>query len=374
VYAPLLALGLAYVFLPEIDLLNQRERKAEAEARRDTVAIQVERIREAMRPLEEEFTQAGAAPVQEITAELNKLAEQMSSGALTEKQAIAKLDDLAQKLDEQRRNLGEQGALPQLPADPQQFGAARDLAMAIQEGRLSDAAREMNELTQKLEDGTLSDAERKELSESLKKLSEATKADPSALSESLAAALANASASLGTGDLRAAAEAMKLGQMSLSDIESIMRQLDRMNVARAYLAEWKGDLMGPSEYCRFCGSKLNANAECENGQCQGHGHGLGLRGAGQGQGNRIGRVPEIEAGFQPTQAPGPLTKGKMLADLLQRSSPDTGQEATVEYLSGTFEQLEQEAEQALTQEEIPPGAKEFVRQYFGAIEPEKKQP
>jgi hypothetical protein len=152
-----------------------------------------------------------------------------------------------------------------------------------------------------------------------------------------------------------------------------MRQLDSMKVAKAYLGEWKGDLMGESGYCRYCGSKLGEGGECENGQCQG-GHGPGLRGAGHGEGNRIGHVPEIEAGFQPTQAPGPTTQGKMLADLLQRSTPESGEEATVEYISGSFEQLEQEAEQALTQEEIPPGAKEFVRQYFGAIEPEKATP
>ncbi len=376
IYAPLLALGLAYVFLPELDLFDYNARTAEADARREAVAVHVERIREALEPLKEEANAGEASPLSEITAELGDLANQMDSGKLTEKQAIAKLDNLAEKLAEQQKQLAEKGALPQLSGDMQKFGMAQDVAKALQDGKLAEALKEIKEIEKKLTDGSLSEAERKALASDLKKLSEATAANMSSMSESLAAALAKASASLESGDMKAASEAMQLAELSVADIESLMKQLDQMQATKAYLAQWKGDMMGKSGYCRECGSKLGEGGQCENGQCSshGHGHGLGLGGAGRGTGNRIGHVPEIEAGFQPTQAPGPLTKGKMLADLLQRSAPEAGEEATVDYLSGTFEQLEQEAEQALTQEEIPAGAKEYVRQYFGAIEPEKAQP
>ena len=371
VYVPLLALGLAYVFLPEMDLFQYRERTAEADARREAVAVHVERIREAIDPLEVAAGLDEASPMSEITAELGELQAQMEAGALTEKQAMAKLDNLAEKLDEQRRQLAEQGSLPALARGAEKFGLAGDIAKALQEGKLADLQTSLQDLQKKLQDETLTEQERKALSEGLKKLSESMSANSSAMSESLADALAKASSSLESGDLQAASESLQVAELTAAEIESILRQLDSMKVAKAYLAEWKGDLMGEDGYCRYCGSKLGESGECENGECEGHGHGLGLRGAGHGTGNRIGQVPEMEAGFQPTQAPGPTTQGKMLADLLQRSTPEAGEEATVEYLTGSFEQLEQEAEQALTQEEIPPGAKEFVRQYFGAIEPER---
>lgn len=391
VYAPLLALGLAYVFLPELDLFHFRDRTVEADARREAVAVHVERIRAAVDPLEQGLDAGDASALSDITAELSKLANQMDAGALTEKQAIAKLDNLADKIAEQRKQLAEQGALPQLAADAKEFGVAKDLAKALQEGRLSDAAAEAKELTKKLKEGKLSELERKQLSDKLKKLAEAVAANPSAMNEALADALAKAAAGLDSGDMKAASEAMQLAELSLKDLDSVMAQLDKMDTTMAYLAEWKGDMMGMSDYCRACGMKMSecnggscctpgngqcsgAGGGCQNGSCAGNGTGPGLRGAGRGAGNRIGEVPEIEAGFQPTKAPGSLTKGKMLADLLQRAAPEEGEEATVEYLSGSFEQLHQEAEQALTQEEIPPGAKEYVRQYFGAIEPEKATP
>jgi len=389
VYAPLLALGVAYLFLPELDLFDYNARQAEADARREAVAVHVERIKEALDPLKEENATGEPSPLSDITAQLSDLANQMDSGQLTEKQAIAKLDNLAEKVEEQRRQLAEKGMLPQLANDAERFGMARDVAKALQEGKLADAAKKLAELQKKLQDGSLSKSERESLAKSLQKLAEAMAANPSAMSESLAEALAKAAASMTSGDMKAAGESMKLAELSLKDIESMMAQLDKMSSMKAYLAEWKGNMMGASEYCRSCGMKMSectggscctpgngqcngAGGGCSNGSC--NGNGLGLRGAGRGAGNRIGNVPEIEAGFQPTQAPGPLTKGKMLADLLQRSAPEEGEESKVDYINGTFEQLAQDAEQALTQEEIPAGAKEYVRQYFGAIEPEKTQP
>ena len=93
-------------------------------------------------------------------------------------------------------------------------------------------------------------------------------------------------------------------------------------------------------------------------------------GAGRGAGNRLGEIPDVEVGLNPTLAKGPLTKGKMLMDILQRTAPETGEEPTAEYIAGAFVEMRQEAERALTQEEIPQGSKEFVRQYFGSLEPE----
>ena len=60
--------------------------------------------------------------------------------------------------------------------------------------------------------------------------------------------------------------------------------------------------------------------------------------------------------------------------LMQKAAPEEGAEPTQEFVVKTFESVQQEAEQALTKEEIPPAAKEYVRQYFGTLEPEESGP
>ncbi len=92
--------------------------------------------------------------------------------------------------------------------------------------------------------------------------------------------------------------------------------------------------------------------------------------AGQGRGGHVGELPDVNVGFKPTVLPGAMTRGKILASILQKGAPEEGAESTVEYLSGVFEDAVQEAEEALTKEEIPPGSKELVRAWFGSLEDE----
>jgi hypothetical protein len=66
-----------------------------------------------------------------------------------------------------------------------------------------------------------------------------------------------------------------------------------------------------------------------------------------------------------------MTPGKVLSSIMKHSAPDEDQEATAEYVSETIIEVQQAAEEALTKEEIPQGSKEFVRQYFGSLEPER---
>lgn len=163
--------------------------------------------------------------------------------------------------------------------------------------------------------------------------------------------------------------------------------------------------MGPSEFCRSCGEKLkpcktgdknckgcgqgyqcsgscsscNGSGWCKNGK-QGIGGnwmagqggkgsgGMGKRGTGQG--GQVGDLPDPNDSFVPSVAQGEVTKGKFLADMIQRTAPDTENvESKAEFISGVVSEAQQEAEQAITREEIPLGSREFVRQYFGSIDP-----
>lgn len=366
VYVPLFLLGLSYTFLPEFDVLSHRERQAEATAREQAIAIKVERIRSVVDPLKAKLGDAGGA-LSDVTAEIDGLADDLASEAITEKQAMARLANLADEIQRRRQGLADENPMPKLAGDKDKLGTARALASALQEGRMKDAAQKASDLAKKLREGGLSDKELKELSRDLKKLSEML-GSKTELGAALAEALAKAGSAMGSGDMDAAREAMEAIALSLEDLQSILDQLRQMDVVMADIREWKDAFMGPSDYCRYCGSKLGEHGECENGSCSGTG--LGLMGAGRGAGNRLGEIPDVEVGLNPTLAKGPLTKGKMLMDILQRTAPETGEEPTAEYIAGAFVEMRQEAERALTQEEIPQGSKEFVRQYFGSLEPE----
>ncbi len=371
VYVPLLLLGLSYTLLPEFDVFGHRERQAEAKAREQAVAIKVERIRSAAEPLRDKSGDAGGA-LSDMTVEIDGLADDLASEAITEKQAMARLANLADEVQRRRQGLSEENPMPKLAADLAKLGMARELASALQEGRMKDAAQKASELAKKLREGKLSEKELKELGRDLKKLAEML-GSKTELGAALAEALAKVSAAMESGDMDAAQDALKGVELSLEDLQSILDQLQQMDVVMASFKEWKQDFMGLSEYCRVCGTKLCEGGRCQScGSCTGacSGMGLGLRGAGRGAGNRLGEIPDVEVGLKPTLAKGPLTKGKMLADILQRTAPEMGEEPTAEFIAGAFVELQQEAEQALTQEEIPQGSKEFVRQYFGSLEPE----
>lgn len=389
-FAPLVALGLAYVFLPEFDLLKYEEKVAEAKERDEEIAVRVERLKAAVQPLEDGAEEAEV--LAEMTAEVEQVAEGLKTGAITEKQALAKLANIAQELQKHRDGLEQGRPKPKTLDDKEELGMASDLAAAIQEGRMDAAKKEMEKLKKKLEDGDLSAEEKKELAENLDSLAKKLGQQDSALSEALANSMAAAAEAMQSGDSEAMEAAMEAFELSAEDIESIQRQLEQLDSAMASLSEWQQDLLGPSEYCRVCGSKL---AECENpgsGECENHGaghecsgvceshgngkgngNGPGMGGAGRGQGNSVGELPDLPVGFQPTQAGGPVTQGRMLADILQKAAPEPGAQPKSEFISGEFVKVKQAAERALTQEEIPQGSKEYVRQYFGSLDPEKPQ-
>ena len=96
--------------------------------------------------------------------------------------------------------------------------------------------------------------------------------------------------------------------------------------------------------------------------------GGGMGSHGRGRGGQIGDLPDANGNFTPSLLPGQMQQGPMLATVNQLTKPDDHAEASLDYLPGQMVQVQQEAEQALAQEQIPPGAKEFVRQYFGTLD------
>jgi hypothetical protein len=380
---PLIVFGLAYLLLPEFDLTRYRERKAEAKAREEATRVKVEKLKSAVRPLRKP-TQEPASELADVATAVERVAESLESQEITEKQALARLADLTEELLKHREKLQTDSPMPKLAADTNKLGISREIASDVQSGRFGDAAQKTRELQEKLKEGALTEKEMEKLADDLKKLSEMLGGESSELGKALAEALGNTGKSLKSRDVKGALEAMEGIELSLEDLASVLEQLGQLDLMMVNLADWQQDLLGPSNFCRNCGAMLKP-CTGEGGQCTGcgaghscygscgtcSGTGPGMGGTGMGRGNRVGELPDLNAGFKPTVLPGDLTKGKVLATILQKGAPQDDAESTLEYVTEAFVEVRQEAEQALTKEEIPPGAKEFVRQYFGSLEPEQ---
>jgi hypothetical protein len=363
---PVLLFGLGF-FLPELDILGHREAVEAAIAKEEKVQMQVERIKEAAKPLREMDEGELDAKVGDVVGMMDALAEDFGRGEINEKQAFARLMNRADELAEQAQTLSANRPVPKLGDDTRQFGDAAEMAKNIQDGNFSEAAAKAKELQKKMAEGDLSDAEKKSMGEDLQKLAQAMASQNPALSEALANAAAAMQAA-GNGQksgqssqaMAQAMAALQQMEMSLQDMQSVMTQLAQLEAA--------GQCLGGA--CQGLGFKPGGKAGIGGTWARGMSNmqGGGMGKGGRGRGGQVGDLPDSSGKFTPSMLPGEMTAGPMLATINQLAKPDGEAESTITTLSGQITQVRQNAEQALAQEEIPAGSKEFVRQYFGTFE------
>ncbi len=359
VAAPALAFFVMYVVMPEWDLLGHRERVAEALAKTQETQVKVERLRAVAKPLRELPAEEMSSDLEAAAEDLDRIAEALSYGEITDKQAFARLENLTESLEKTREDLASESPIPKLQGDPKNLNQLQPVAQALKNGEYDEAAQELKEVMQKMAAGEMSEKELDALKEDMEQLAKMLGGEESMMGE----ALAEAAKDLSTGDLDAAVASLEQMDMSLADLESMLTQMAQLDSMCNGIGECKSLVMGKKggggsgRFGNFQGSTFAESSS-------------GLGGPGRGRGNQIGELPDTESAFDPTMLPGDMTKGKILATIMQRAVPDEDTDATTEFSGEAIVAVRQQAEQALTQEEIPPGAREFVRQYFGTLEPE----
>lgn len=400
---PMLLFGLGYILLPEFDLFGYQERALEAKVQMAERQKKAERLEQAAKALKA----PDKVPVSALdakAAELETLSEQLKSGKITEKQALAKVQSLKESLAQERQALESKSFLNKAGDKSSSNALTQGLAKDLQQGNMSEAKKKLDDLKKKLSEGKLSDKEKSEMASELKEMAkELGKNGTTQMDAALAAALAKAAAALSAETPESMKEAMADLELSAEELQSVLDQLSKLDAAMASIKEYEKGMLGKSGFCRSCGAKLakcdkgsdctgncegkDCSGTCGSGQCSGAGagkagyqkglalggggKGLGMGGPGQGRGNQVGELPDVQVGMTPTMLPGQINEGKMLASILQKTAPDTETESNVQVLSGVVVQAQQEAEEALTNEEIPRGSAEFVRQYFGTLEQEQ---
>ena len=375
------AFAMAYV-IPELDILGYREQEEAkrklVEARRVTAA----RIEDAANPLRELTRENEIGRLSSLVGDLDRIAEGVEEGSLTDKQALARLTKVGQELQEHQNELGQTFASPKTMAETSKAEKASAIGKAIEQGDFSKAAEEMraleqqlNEALEKAANGEDVGAELEALAEEMAQLAEMMGGDKSELGQAMgkAAEMLQKARTGGAcpSPANAAALAKQLAQMqAVQGMTGALSEMAMLSEAMDSLAVAGDNLLGePGRFGRmaFSGNKPGDGA----GVGSLPGTGPGMRGPGHGQGGAIGDLPDSEFALDPTMLPGEMTQGKLLASIMQRAAPEEGAESTIEIVNQAITQVRQQTEQALTKEEIPPGSRELVREYFRTLEPEQ---
>lgn len=380
VFAPIVLFGLLYQ-LPELDVTKYRQRQAEAVAKQQATQVKVERLKTLAQSLKPPKDQPNPEMAQ-LATKVERIAEELQSGSVNDKQATAKLSNLAKEMEKINQQFQEQAKNPLQNSDLSQMGAmAKDLALAIQQNDFKAATEKLSKLREQLKQGDLSPAQKDQLQKDMQQLSEEMKKDPSSTAQQLSQQLGQTASNLQSGDNQAAQQQMQQAEQSLSDMQSALDQLKQLEQAQQQMQQTQQAMMCKQcngAGCSKCQGKKpgdKAGSQAGPGQGQGKPDGQsqgGLSGQGKGRGNQVGPLPDRNVGFSPTVAPGPVTPGKVLASIIQKGAPETDAQSSIENVDAAFTQVRQEAESALTKEEIPPGAKEYVREYFSAIDPNEQ--
>ncbi len=391
---PVVLFGLAYVTLPEFDLFGYQERALQATVKAQAQQEKAKRLEKVAKALKAPDKIPLSGLNQKALA-LESLSEELKHGKITEKQALAKVKNLRDSMEAEQKALASKSYLNKAGNKANASPFTKGLSKDLQQGNMAAAKKKMEKLQKKLAEGGLSEKERKDLASDLKEISKALQENSaSEMDSALASALAKAAAALASDNPEGMESAMESLALSEKELASVLEQLAQLDQAMAEMKAWEKGMMGDSPFCRTCGNKLAAcdkgkdcdgscegkscSGTCASGQCSGSGYqkglrigggkGLGMGGPGQGEGNRVGDLPDVDVAMTPAMLPGQVNEGKMLASIIQKTTPDEDSEAQIQVMQGSIVQAQQEAEEALTREEIPRGSEEFVRHYFGTLE------
>lgn len=397
---PALIAFLLIAFVPDA------KREADAETSTVEVKKQIERSTDLLKKrLAERRKQAdaqGLAEASNVFSQLEKRAADLSEeDARDRKQALAKLNDMAETVKQRRAELGDREGLKKQLSQLRNLkpGPADKVARAMKQGNFGKALAEIEKLQAQMKAGELDEKQVQQLAEQLKqmaeKMSQMAEAHQQAMSElqkeierlkqagemakagqlqnqldkmkmqspqmdqlqQLANQLAKASQAASEGKSSEAASQMEAIAQSLQQMQSEMDQLEMLEDALAQLASAKQAMN-----CQNC-----SGTGCE--MCQG---GMGsldspMPGMGMGQGRGAGDRPEAETGsrFYDSRVKGEVRRGKAVVTGFAGGPNQTGE--TAEEIKQAIARGEGEDDDPLTGVRLPRAHRKHAQQYFDSL-------
>lgn len=417
--APMLALAVVLLFVPQMDVLGREKRETERRIEREEreeVRKQAKHLGIKARHFQNRVKEKKQTKLNKLALQMQKLANDLAKAPNTKKKAMIKMSKLTNEIDKQRKRIARAQKFNALKLD--KTGKLRDktgkldkakasmkkLIDALQKGKLDDAADALAELAKKLQSGEISPEEAKKLGDALKELANNMPAGDQ-LTQDLAD-LADQLQSLDPKDAAKFAKAMqqmKLTQQQMQQLQNMMQQMQSLDFAQDILDYEKMCMSSgkPSNLCKVCGNKMcmacgtfgcvcclnpigpdggpccrcnKPCGACGSAMCKGMGMCQGpvaVKGPFGGKGQ--GRRPLGEKGptdFKPTKLPSNLGPGKILATQFVRGMPPDDAEAKAEY-QDVLEQARKMADDAIRREDLPPQYRKKIKQYFDDLDEEK---
>lgn len=383
-YLPL-ALLVAGLLLPRMDLLKRKLKRETAEAERLAVEKGALTLAAKLVSIEGHKQVLESIAHKKITSDFEKLAKDLSGTA--KKDALVKLGEFENKYKaELAAQRDFEKAVKALAAKPDMTGLAKRsrepmnaLSKSLKQSDFRTASKALRDLSKQLSSKDLSVSEKKALARELGKLAETMKG--AGMSEALAKLLREIEAS--PEDLANLLKCCSAASEELDEFARFCSECDGLKAMRDGLAEAKEGMLGDG-FCGFDEKEVEAymRAQASLGMCQGcNGAGCGMcGGAGAGNGfcgtggegkGRGGRPPEgmTDTSFESTLSPSKVNKGKILHQLFVSGVPEKG-EALVEYAE-VVKTAKREAASSLARDRIPREYEGMVKRYFDSLEQEK---
>ena len=396
---PLLCIA-GLLFVQPVDLLGRRQQDERKKAEKVEVKRQAAHLQVKAQELLKRAERDKLPDAKKLAWQMQKLAEELAKSPDLKKDAmlkIAKLSDEAQRLKEQaaraqkfdKQGMGKSEKLDGKIAEMKDAKKAmQSLADALAGGDMQKASDAMKELSQKLQEGKLSDAEAKKLGEALQELAKNMPAGDQ-LTQQLQQ-LGDQLARNGGKDADKSLEQMKLTQQQMQELQNLMQQMAAADFAQDVL-DYEKMCMScnkPSGICKVCGMPMcggcgtfacvccpinvapdggpcckTCPGACAGGACAGWGAvwQKGPRG-GLGSGQRP-LAPPGPVNHKDTRPPTKLGEGKILATQFLRGMPPDDAQAKMEY-QHVLDAAQKDAEDAISREDIPPEYREKIKGYF----------
>jgi len=279
----------------------------------------------------------------------------------------------------------------------QQFGTGdqselRKMQKELQEGNPEGLAKKMDEIKEELQRLAKTDdpVKRAELQRQIqKKMDELADLAKDQGAKSMQAALQRAmdqldaakDGKLSTEALQQAMESMDLSKMELQQMAQSVRDMKSLEEALKTLAKAKqlnnkdqldgemADAAASMEDYEALYEEMMAKMRAEGmgeGEGEGDGDGDGTGGEGMGRGGRPPEDDSVKSNFKNEQAKTQVQKGKVLLSLKTKGLTEAG-DAGKEYRQ-SINAIKQGADEAIEEEQVPPGYHETIKKYFNSLE------
>lgn len=291
--------------------------------------------------------------LEELTKELQELVEEMKAADVDQKEALAKLSEMQQLLNNAIENLdvaAMEAQLTELAAALEPAEAMQAASQAMKNGEYGQASAEL----EKIDPQNMSRREREAVQSNLaklsKKLGNGKKGELSNAISEMAEGLENENSSQCKSGLCKAAGVCKSQGLKKSIRECLNCQLNR-------LAECKGNCQGN---CQMPGSNKVAKSESPSNQ-------WGTGASGQPAGDKKTSLDSTRREENVTGIMGEGTSEKETETTLEAR-----QSASRSYQE-RYQEFKKQMEEVLDSEPLPLGHRATVRRYFEAIRPDTNQ-